>query len=82
MQRKIQILPLQHESNTDQLLVFKAPRKNNPQVQSGTTPCFKAQRGDNPLVKHIQCMYDPQDIATTRLNRPSGENGDQRKGAY
>ena len=28
------------ESNPEHLLVFKAPRRDNPRVQSGTPPCF------------------------------------------
>ena len=29
-----------HESNPENLLAFKAPRGNDPRVQSVTTPCF------------------------------------------
>ena len=37
-----------HKSNPEQLLVVKAQRKDNPWVQSRTTPCFKDPRGYNP----------------------------------
>ena len=35
-----------HESNSEHFLVFKAPCWDNPWVQSGTPPSFKAQRRD------------------------------------
>ena len=36
------------EFNPELLLVFKASRGDDQQVQSRTSPCFKAPRGDDP----------------------------------
>ena len=40
-----------HKSNPEHLLVFKAPRRDDSQVQSGTHSCFEASRGDDPRVQ-------------------------------
>ena len=45
-----------HESIPEHILLFKASLGEDPPVQSRTTPCFKAPRGNDPWVKHLPCV--------------------------
>ena len=45
-----------HKSNPEHLFVFMVPPGDNPQVQPGTPPCFRALRGDD---QQVQCGTTP-----------------------